>query len=391
MQFAGQLIKDPPGVARSIYEQVKAIRLEEIGPAIEAQLQDYQDKLSTPGPEQTYTVVRGGFDLVKGFFAIQQGVARILSWARNGSGWLGRMRNLLKNFQNPDFHAPFKQLSRAQKKSFLEDFETAGPDVWKQLDGEPGMVEAWEVLATSSDNAIRRLRTEVPSLSRFTDDFGGSPAAIAQLQTSPSLLRTWQQSGPVFNRYYPGSGSWPVIQVDDAFKASVRAQYGDGIGDLVDAVDNLNISNNAAVGGGAFHPSLPSPSTNPITAVNFLSGEVDGGIAQIFIDNLHPILKERVDYLEFLKTNGLLDAADGSIISAGKFGSHAEFRVLDKVIKDLEALEGLTPGTLPIDRLGEFTVFVKAKRGPNGISNTNPPRCVCCWHGTHGINMIGNE
>jgi hypothetical protein len=130
---------------------------------------------------------------------------------------------------------------------------------------------------------------------------------------------------------------------------------------------------------------------NPITAVNFLSGEVDGGIAQAFIDNLHPILKERVDYLEFLKANGLLDAVDGSIISAGKFGSHAEFRVLDKAIKDLEALEGLIPGTLPIDRLDEFTVFVKAKRGPNGISNTNPPRCVCCWHGTHGINMIGNE
>jgi hypothetical protein len=379
-------------VACNIYQQVTGITLAQIGQAIETQLQEYQEKLSIPGPEQTYTVVRGGFDLVKAFFAIQQGLSSISHWAQNGAFWLGRMRTLLKNFKNPDFHATFKQLSSAQKKSFLEDFETAGPDVWKQLDGEPGMVGAWEVLATSSDNAIRRLRTEVPSLSRFTDDFGGSPAAIAQLQTSPSLLRTWQQSGPVFNRYYPGSGSWPVIQVDDAFKASVRAQYGDGIGDLVDAVDNLNISNNAAVGGGAYHPSLPSPSTDPITAVNFLSGEViPGGIADNFIDNLHPILKERVDYLEFLKTNSLIDAPAASIDAAGRFGTHAEFRVLDRAIKDLEALEGLPSGTLPVERLGEFTVFVKAKSGPNGLSNTNPPRCVCCWHGTHGINVVGNE
>jgi hypothetical protein len=254
-----------------------------------------------------------------------------------------------------------------------------------------GMVRAWEVFASSSDDAIRFLRTDVPSLTRFTDDFGASPSAIAQLRSNPNLLRTWHQSGPVFSRFYPGSNNWPVIQVDDAFKANVRTQYGDDVGDIVDAVDNLNISNNAAVGGGAYHPSLPPPSTNPITAVNFLSGEVDNGIAQAFIDNLHPILKERVDYLEFLKADGLLDATDGSIISAGKFGSHAEFRVLDKAIKDLEVLEGLPLGTLPVDRLGEFKVFVKAKRGPNGLSNTNPPRCVCCWHGTHGVNMIGNE
>jgi len=255
-----------------------------------------------------------------------------------------------------------------------------------------GMVRAWEVLASSSDDAIRALRTDVPSLTRFTDDFGVSPSAIAQLRSNPSLLHTWHQSGPVFSRFYPGSNNWPVIQVDDAFKANVRAQYGDDVGDLVDAVDDLNISNNAAVGGGAYHPSLPSPSTNPITAVNFLSGEmVPGGVADDFINNLHPILKARVDYLEFLKANSLLDAPVASIEAAGKFGSHAEFRVLDKAIKDLEVLEGLPSGTFLAARLGEFTVFVKAKRGPSGLSNTNPPRCVCCWHGTHGINVVGNE
>lgn len=249
----------------------------------------------------------------------------------------------------------------------------------------PEGVKAWDVFQSSSDDILKALRTDVPTLTRFTDDFGNSTAAINQIKNSPDLLRSWHLDGAVLHRHYAGSSSWPVIQIDDAFKANVRSQYGDDVGDLVDAVDDLNISNNAAVGGGAYHPSLPSPSSNPNTAVNFLSGEVADGTAQAFINALHPILKKRVDYLEFLKSHNLIDASQQSITTAGKFGSHAEFRVLDKAIKDLEILEGLPAGSFPVSRLDEFTVFVKAKQG------TNPPRCVCCWHGTDGVRMIGNE
>ncbi len=188
MQFAGQLIKDPPGVARSIFEQVKAIRLEEIGPAIEAQLQDYQDKLRTPGPEQTYTVVRGGFDLVKAFFAIQQGIARITQWAQDGAFWLGRIRTLLKNFKNPDFHATFKQLSSAQKKSFLEDFEKAGPEVWKKLDGAPGMVRAWEACFT--DKVVRSNTDKLTKVSRFLVNNPSAGATFkAEFNTTSAFRR----------------------------------------------------------------------------------------------------------------------------------------------------------------------------------------------------------
>lgn len=81
----------------------------------------------------------------------------------------------------------------------------------------------------------------------------------------------------------------------------------------------------------------------------------------------------------------MLDAPEHSITTAGVFGTHAEYRVMDRAIKDLEIHEGLSYGSFPVDRLDEFTIFVKNSAG------TNPPRCVCCWHGTHGINVIGNE
>ncbi len=253
------------------------------------------------------------------------------------------------------------------------------------FEGNSGLVRAWEVFSNSSDDVLKALRTDVPTLNRFADDFGSNGTSMNQIMGSPYLLKIWHSNGSILHRHYAGASSWPIIQIDNVFKASVRSQYGDAVGDLVDAVDELNISNNAAVGGGVFHPLLPSPSSNPITSVNFLSGEVSDGTAQAFIEALHPILKKRVDYLEFLKLHELVDAPLESIVSAGKFGSHAEFRVLDKAIKDLENLQGLPVGTFPENRLGEFIVFVKSKQG------TNPPRCVCCWHGTHGVKMIGNE
>jgi hypothetical protein len=272
-------------------------------------------------------------------------------------------------------------------KDLADDVNFANALKAKPAAEQAGLVGAWEVFATSSDGVLRAFRTDISTLARFSANFGDNISAINQLKNHPGLLATWQKSGLVLHRHYPGSSSWPIIQVDDTFKANIRATQGDEIGNLVDAVDNLVISNNAAVGAGVYHPSL----ANPITAVNFLTGEVSGGIAQSFIDNLHPILKARVDYLEFLKINNLLDASAESINTAGKFGSHAEFRVLDKSIKDLEVLEGVPSGAFPESRLEEFTIFVKAKNGPNGLQNTNPPRCVSCWHGTHGVNVVGNE
>jgi hypothetical protein len=280
-----------------------------------------------------------------------------------------------------------KTLTLEKRKQFLVDLRDSngfGQNKIGVVDDK--IVEAWGVLSSSNDAVVSLLRTDLPTLNRFDQNFGANLNAVQQLKSRPDLLQTWVDWGNVLHRHYPGASNWPTIHVDDVFKANVRLNHGDAVGDMVDAVDNLNITNNAQVRGGIFHPSLPAPATNPIIAVNYYQSElVEGGIGQAFIDNLHPTLKRRVDYLQFLDDNNLISAHGNSVATAGRFGSHAEFRVLDRAIKDLEAIEGMAPGTFPESRLQEFTIFVKAKIG------TNPPRCVCCWHGTHGVKMVGNE
>lgn len=51
---------------------------------------------------------------------------------------------------------------------------------------------------------------------------------------------------------------------------------------------------------------------------------------------MHPIFKDRLNYLEFLNRRSMLNAPDISIQTAGVFGSHTEFRLLDEALKALE-------------------------------------------------------
>jgi len=156
------------------------------------------------------------------------------------------------------------------------------------------------------------------------------------------------------------------------------------IGNLVDKVDNLIITGTQQVGAGIYHPSLHNQSGDFITNLNFRPAS-EAALADEFIDNTHPIIKNRLEYLDFLNRNNLLDAPEASIVSAGKFASHAEIRVLDEAIKKLEDLEGIPRGSFPESRLDEFTIFVKFRTG------TCPPRCVACWHISNGVLMIGND
>lgn len=147
---------------------------------------------------------------------------------------------------------------------------------------------------------------------------------------------------------------------------------------------NLYISNTEQVGAGLYHSGLFSNSGEFITAKNFRPSEYQT-LAQDFIDNAHPIIRKRIRYLEFLEEHNLLNASIESINAAGKFGAHAEARVLDKALKDIEIMEGLPSGSFPETRLSEFNIFVKYRGG------SCPPRCVACWNLSEGVRIIGNE
>ncbi len=60
-------------------------------------------------------------------------------------------------------------LDDARKSEFLLDFFDASDDVLRMLDGNPGMVKAWEKLWESSDGGIKLLRKNTDQLEKFND------------------------------------------------------------------------------------------------------------------------------------------------------------------------------------------------------------------------------
>lgn len=150
---------------------------------------------------------------------------------------------------------------------------------------------------------------------------------------------------------------------------------------LLQSFDDQIIGQKVMVSGMVYKKGF---STKYFTATNFLRKEIDRGKGKIyldFIENLHPILKIRLDkHIAKLKMNGVL-AKPEDLLRAGKMGSHGEIRALDKLLKEID----------PQGKLGEavFQDIVGYNRFlREGAKEIQPP-CVHCFYLTSGVKFIG--
>lgn len=118
---------------------------------------------------------------------------------------------------------------------------------------------------------------------------------------------------------------------------------------------------------------------------NFTNAQLnDVQIYRKFLDELHPILKNRLGEYQKLIDGKMIEADDIIFQKASKVASHSEIRALDEALK---ARESFLKRPITEEELSEFLLHNKALNGSGNV----PPRCLHCWHLTDGLTVIGND
>jgi hypothetical protein len=106
-----------------------------------------------------------------------------------------------------------------------------------------------------------------------------------------------------------------------------------------------------------------------------------------FLEELHPILKKRLEIHNKHLVDGTVKASVDDINRAAIAGSHSEIVAIDKALKARGA------GATEAD-LADFIIHNKQLGGQVdniGIPKGCPPRCAHCWFLSDGIKVIGND
>lgn len=101
-------------------------------------------------------------------------------------------------------------------------------------------------------------------------------------------------------------------------------------------------------------------------------------------DDLHPLLRDRLDAHERALADNTISAPSLDIERAGVPGSHSEINALNQALQAREA------AGLPVreEDLGDLLLHNRSLgRDSSGV----PPRCINCWHITDGVRVIGND
>jgi len=120
---------------------------------------------------------------------------------------------------------------------------------------------------------------------------------------------------------------------------------------------------------------------------NFSPIELTDGTFAKFKENLHPLLKKR---LQGFEAKGVKLADPSDVARAGTAGSHSEIVALDKALKAREVLTGKAVGESELSSFllhNRNLINAKGLPAPTGV----PPRCVGCFNITEGVTVIGNE
>lgn len=107
----------------------------------------------------------------------------------------------------------------------------------------------------------------------------------------------------------------------------------------------------------------------------------------IFLEDLHPILKKRLEIHQSHITNNTLNASAVDIQRAGTPASHSEIVAMD------EALKARGANVTEAD-LNDFIIHNKRLGGEVdnlGVPKGCPPRCAHCWFLSDEIKVIGND
>lgn len=117
---------------------------------------------------------------------------------------------------------------------------------------------------------------------------------------------------------------------------------------------------------------------------NFTKLEMENGTFAKFIDEMHPILKRRLNiHNQMLNDGEVLVSSIDDIARAGEVGSHGEIRALDALLKSLQK-DGINVTDNIFEDIIGFNRSILKKEG-------NPPRYIHCWHISDDVKMIGNN
>ena len=239
---------------------------------------------------------------------------------------------------------------------------------------------------------LTALKTEINLLddvakAKFLDEFAGaSDDALRAMNGNTSLVNYWKANGNfIKNKTYPNVGH----KVWDETKNAIIAKADPTETKILNAIENQfstkPLTNNKPVMAGAYCDEIGG---NVVVKYNLSPAEK----SSFNYNSLDPIIKEHIDYLNFIRQDALKNGklfeklytgvSKDKLIAAGDAASHAEILALDEIVKSMR-LQGKFNSR---SDLSKIQILVKGK-GEWG----NMCRCPHCYQLSNGVKMIGNE
>jgi hypothetical protein len=259
--------------------------------------------------------------------------------------------------------------------------------------GERVIVQGAGSFVSKLDNlGLTALKTEINLLddvakAKFLDEFAGaSDDALRAMNGNTSLVNYWKANGSfIKNKTYPNVGH----KVWDDAKNAIITKADPTETKILNAIENQfgvkPLTNNQPVMAGAYCDEIGG---NVVVKYNLSPAEK----VSFNYNNLDPIIKEHIDYLNFIRQDALNNGklyeklysgvSKDKLIAAGDAASHAEILALDDVVKNMRA-QGKFNSRADLSKI-QILVKGKAEWG-------NMCRCPHCFQLSNGVKMIGNE